>query len=113
MTTRIKGSESSPVDGGRRAIERVQRAARTSASDKASETGTNAAVESVHITDSARQLLALGKTIGDLPEVDQSRVDRVRADIEQNRYSSNPGRIADRMLQLEGDLMAADRYAKA
>jgi negative regulator of flagellin synthesis FlgM len=113
LTTRIKGSESSPVDGGSRAIERVQRTARSSSADKSSETGSQTSIESVTITDSARQLLALQQTIGDLPDIDQSRVERVRSDIEQNRYSSDSGRIADRMLQLEGDLMAADRYAKA
>ena len=118
MTTRIKGSEGSPVDGGSRAIERVQRAALSGAMGKGSETGSsetgaNTATESVHITDSAWQLLSLQQVIDDLPEIDQGRVDRVRSDIEQNRYSSDSGRIADRMLQLEGDLMAADRYAKA
>jgi negative regulator of flagellin synthesis FlgM len=113
LSTRIKGPVSSPVDGGSRAIERVQRAARSGAADKAAETGSSTAIESVHITDTARQLLALQQTIGDLPEVNQSRIDRVRADIEQNRYSSDSGRIADRMLQMESDLTAADRHAKA
>jgi negative regulator of flagellin synthesis FlgM len=113
LTTRIKGSESSPVDGSSRAIERVQRAARSGGMDKTSETGSHTAAANVHITDSARQLLSLQQAIGDLPEIDQSRVDRVRSDIEQNRYSSDSRRIADRMLQIEGDLMAADRYAKA
>lgn len=113
MTTRIKGSESSPVDGRSRAIERVQRTARTSSADKPTDSGATTSVESVHITDSARQLLALQQAIGDVPDIDQSRVERLRADIEQNRYSSDSGRIADRMLQMEGDLMAADRYAKA
>jgi flagellar biosynthesis anti-sigma factor FlgM len=113
LTTRIKGSESSPVDSGSRAIERVQRAARSGAMDKASESGSYTATESVHITDSARQLLALQQAIGDLPEIDQSRVERARSDIEQNHYRSDSVRIADRMLQLESDLMAADQYAKA
>ncbi len=103
VSNRIKATDGSPVSGSSsRAVEPVRRAAATVASDKPVEAGN----ESVHITASARELLGLQQAIGDLPEIDSARVERLRGDIEQNRYSVDAGKIADRLLQLEDDLAA-------
>ena len=105
MPTRIKGTDSSPVSGGSsRGVERVQRSASVANATKP----TAGAVESVHITSSARQLLALQQAIRDIPDVDAGRVDALRQAIEQNQYTVDAGKIADRLLQLEGDLRAVE-----
>lgn len=110
VSNRIKATDGSPVSGSssNRPIEPVRRAAATAASDKPVEAGN----DSVHITTSARELLGLQQAIGDLPEIDSARVERLRGDIEQNRYSVDAGKIADRLLQLEDDLAAAQPPAK-
>lgn len=105
VSNRIKAADGTPVggSGSSRAIEPVRRAAGAAATDKPVEAGN----ESVHITSSARELLALQQTIKNLPEIDSGRVDRLRRDIEQQRYSVNAEKVASRLLQLEGDLSAA------
>lgn len=109
VSNRIKGTDGSPVSGSSssRAVEQVRRASAVSASDKPVEAGND-----VHITNSARELLGLQQAISDLPEIDSGRVERLRRDIEQNRYSVDAGKIADRLLQLEDDLAAAQPPAK-
>lgn len=104
MTDRIKGTDSSPISGrSSRAVERVQRVGTSPATDKQSAS----AADSVHITSSARSMLALQQTIADLPEIDAGRVEALRLAVERNQYSVDAGKIADRLLQLEGDLGAA------
>jgi flagellar biosynthesis anti-sigma factor FlgM len=104
VTTRIKGPEGGAVDGaGRsRAINRVQPTAPATAAGSSSDH-----VESVHITSAAHQLLALQQQIAETPDVDVARVEQLRADLNQNRYQIDAGRIADSLLQLESDLQAS------
>jgi anti-sigma28 factor (negative regulator of flagellin synthesis) len=52
-------------------------------------------------------LLALQKSIEELPDVNAGRVEKLKLDIAQNKHQINSGRIADRLLQLEGELDAA------
>ena len=47
------------------------------------------------------QMLALQQHIGETPDIDVARVEQLRADINQNRYQIDAGRIADRLVQLE------------
>jgi len=101
VAMRIKGTDSSPVDsGGPRAVERVRRAPGVATGD----TQTQASVDNVHITDSARQLANLEQAIRDVPEVDAQRVEALQQSIERGQYRVDSGRIADKLLQLEGDL---------
>lgn len=107
MTTRIKGPDSGAIEGaGRnRSVARSTDVARISAGTP---TSTDSA-DSVHITSAAHQMLALQQQIAASPDVDVAKVEQLRADINQNRYQVDAGRIADRMLQLEGDLQASDK----
>lgn len=111
MTTRIKGPDSGAIEGaGRsRSIVRTTGVARSDASAPTSVDD----VESVHITSAAHQLLALQQQIGETPEVNVAKVQKLRADISQNRYQIDAGRIADRLLQLEGDLQASGQGAQS
>jgi negative regulator of flagellin synthesis FlgM len=107
VTTRIKGSEGGSVDaaGRSRAISRAL------PTPPAGAVGSPPSedVESVHITGAAIQLLALQQQIGETPDIDVARVEQLRADISQNRYQIDAGRIADRLVQLEGDLQASTK----
>lgn len=110
MTTRIKGPEGSAVEGaGRsRTVNRAQPVMRPP------EAGSSPAerVESVHITSAAHQMLALQQQIAEMPEIDVARVEQLRAEISQNRYQIDASRIADRMMQLEGDLQGSSKQAE-
>jgi negative regulator of flagellin synthesis FlgM len=103
---RIKGTDSSPVEsGGTRAVERVRRATPAASGGSPAQSG----VDSVHITDSARQLASLEQAINDVPEIDAQRVAAVQQSIERGQYRVDAGRIADRLLQLEGDIAATGK----
>ena len=107
MTTRVKGSEGGSVDatGRSRAISRALPTPPAGAAGSPSPDD----VESVHITGAALQLLALQQQIGETPDINVARVEQLRADINQNRYLIDASRIADRLVQLEGDLQASTK----
>ena len=110
MTTRIKGSNTSAVESGAsRQVEPVRRAGAPAASTAAPA----AAGDSVQITDAARRMAALQQHIASLPEVDAARVAQISQALEQGRYTVNPGKIADRIAQLESDLAAAAQRQKS
>jgi negative regulator of flagellin synthesis FlgM len=60
--------------------------------------------DDVHITDSASKLAALEQALRGLPAVNEARVAEVSSAIEQGRYTVQPDRIADKLIQLERDL---------
>jgi negative regulator of flagellin synthesis FlgM len=73
-------------------------------------TGTSApqpGVDSVNITDTARRLLSLAQAVQSTPEVDVQRVADLQQSISNGQYAVHPGRIADRMLQMDQELAAA------
>jgi negative regulator of flagellin synthesis FlgM len=108
VAMRIKGTDSSPVDsGGTRAVERVRRSTPVASGTTPAQSG----VDSVHITDSARQLANLEQAIRDVPEVDAQRVETIQQSIERGQYKADAGRIADRLLQLEGDIAGSGKKA--
>jgi flagellar biosynthesis anti-sigma factor FlgM len=61
----------------------------------------------VNITDSARRLFALAQAGHDAPEVDAQRIAALQQALGKGQDSINPDRIADRLLQMEHDLVAA------
>jgi len=108
VAMRIKGTDSSPVDnGGPRAVERVRRSTAVSSGSTPAQSG----ADSVHITDTARQLAGLQQAIHELPEVDAQRVEALQQSINRGQYRVDAGRIADRLLQLEGELAGSGKKA--
>jgi len=106
VSTRIKGSDTSAVESGAsRQVEPVRRAAAPAASTAAPA----APGDSVQITDAARRMAALQQNIASLPEVDAARVSQLSQAIERGRYTVDPGKIAERIAQLESDLAAASQ----
>jgi negative regulator of flagellin synthesis FlgM len=106
VAMRIKGTDSSPVDsGGTRAVERVRRSTAVDSATTPAQSG----ADSVQITDSARQLAGLEQAIREVPDVDARRVETLQQSIERGQYRVDAGRIADRLLQLEGDIAASGK----
>lgn len=106
MPNSIKGSDASAVDtGAGRAVERTSRVA-----PAPSATAPPAAPsDSVNITSTAHRLAALQLAVASMPEIDSGRVAALSHAIEHGHYVADPGKIADRLLQLETDLHAATR----
>lgn len=60
--------------------------------------------ESVSITNTASDLLALENQLRELPGIDQARVDSIREAISNGSYEVDPARIVDSLLQSEVEL---------
>jgi len=106
VAMRIKGTDSSPVDSGAaRAVDRVRRTTATGAPG----TPAQPRADSVHITDSARQLTGLQRAIDELPDIDTRRVADLQHSIDRGQYRIDAERIADRLLQLESELAGNGR----
>jgi negative regulator of flagellin synthesis FlgM len=57
--------------------------------------------ETVELTSSAKLLERLEKTLASLPEIDRTRVEAVKAAIENGDYQIDAGRIADALLRAD------------
>jgi len=60
-----------------------------------------AAEESIEISSQAQLLSRLEAQIKDLPEVDQSRIDALREQINQGSYEIDDSSLAQRIIELE------------
>jgi negative regulator of flagellin synthesis FlgM len=105
VTDRIKGLGSGSIgaSGGGSPIEQIRASNAVSTATSAPQPG----VDSVSITDSARRLLALAQAVQATPDVDAQRVAELQQSIGNGQYQIQPERIADRLLQMEQDLVAA------
>jgi negative regulator of flagellin synthesis FlgM len=105
VTDRIKGLDSSSLgaSSGGSPIEQIRASTAVSNATNAPQP----AVDSVNITDSARRLFALAQAVNAAPEVDTQRVAALQQEISNGQYVIHPDRLADRLLQMEQDLVAA------
>ena len=105
MADRIKGLDSSSLGASSSGspIEQIRASTAVSTATSAPQPS----VDSVNITDSARRLFALAQAVQDSPEVDAERVAALQHAIASGQYTINPDRVADRLLQMEQDLVAA------
>ena len=104
VNNRIKDTDRASVErSGARGVERVRatNATRTPAAPATS------ATDSVQITPSARQMLGLQQALSDVPDIDVQKVERIRLAIDRQTYRVDAERIADRLMQMDGDLAAA------
>jgi negative regulator of flagellin synthesis FlgM len=109
VTNRIRGPEGNPVDtNSARGVERVRAAASTRPVAHVDQPGG----DSVHITATAHAVLALQEAIAEVPDMDTARVSQLQQRIEQQRYAVDAAKIADRLMSLEGDLLAAGQSKK-
>jgi flagellar biosynthesis anti-sigma factor FlgM len=105
VADRIKGLDSSSLGASGRGspIEQIRASTAVSSATSAPQPS----VDSVNITDSARRLFALAQAVNEAPEVDSQRVAALQQAIDGGQYTINPTRVADRLLQMEQDLVAA------
>jgi len=62
------------------------------------------ACDSLHLTGEAAGLQVLQRELAAAPAIDQARVDAVRAELASGQYRINPDKIAEKMLELDGQL---------
>lgn len=58
----------------------------------------------VELSAQARDLKAIEKSLADLPEVDQSRVEALKQQIQSGNYTPNSQKVAEKLLGFEGNL---------
>lgn len=68
--------------------------------DKAPSSGSSSA-DNVSLSSEAKNLARIESEIKALPEVDQARVDEIKARIEQGQYQIDNDNLAQKMLDLE------------
>lgn len=66
--------------------------------------GSVAAVDSVALTADAQNLQRLEQAIANRPEVDEARVEKIRAQLRDGTYVINPGVIASQLARMEWEL---------
>jgi len=112
VNSRIKGSDGAAVErsNGRsaRGVDRVRSG--TAAPPAAAATGS--ATDSVEVSASARTLLTLQQSLAEVPDVDVQKVERIRLAIDNQTYRIDTARVADRLMQMDGDLAAASSARK-
>jgi negative regulator of flagellin synthesis FlgM len=91
-----------------RGVDRV----RAAAASQAPTPPTGSATDSVEITSSARQMLVLQQALSDVPDINAQKVERIRLAIDNQTYRVDSARIADRLMQMDGDLNAATTQRK-
>ncbi|MCH1909384.1 flagellar biosynthesis anti-sigma factor FlgM [Stenotrophomonas sp. Y6] len=64
------------------------------------------AADSVRLTGEATSLQAMQRELSAAPAIDSARVQAVREALENGSYRINPNAIAQRMLELDGQLQA-------
>lgn len=100
----------SKIDGfGQRPVE-VSGGNRPSATDRAGGEKGRAvdaarAADKVTLTDSARLLARLSEAVANAPDTDAVRVAALKAAVARGEYQSDAGRVADKMVGLERDLV--------
>ena len=68
------------------------------------QTNNQSGQDKVSLTDMAARLKSLENKLAEQPNVDQSRVDRVKDALARGEYQVNPDRVADKMMDFEAGL---------
>jgi negative regulator of flagellin synthesis FlgM len=104
MSGNIKGLTGTPVE--RRPV--------GSSSDRSVRDGgashgasTAGASDTVLLTETAAKLRRLEEALADIPVINAEQVDAIRDAIAEGRYEIDPGRIAERLIQLENLIYGA------
>ncbi len=67
-------------------------------------TGASGTRVEVDLSGDASRLTRLEAEVRDLPEIDESRVEAIRAQIAEGRYHVDPERLAEKFIALEREL---------
>lgn len=60
--------------------------------------------DTVTFTTTASEMLKLQESLANIPDIDNSRVDTIKASIAEGTYQINPEKIVDSLLSIEKDL---------
>ena len=108
MANRIKGLDGGSIGtGSSNPVEPIRGSTAVKTATAGPGSSSSSQADSVHITDSARALASLSQAVSNTPDIDTGRVAAVQQALDAGQYTVNPQRIADRMVQLEGDLASA------
>ena len=100
MASKIGGFDNRPVQvSSDRTVSRSR-----DSSTGGTESTASAETDPVQITGSARQLAKLEQHLQELPAIDETRVAEIRDALATGRYKIDAGRIADKLLSIEGQL---------
>ena len=103
MNTKIGGFQNRPVQvGTEKPVSKVRDGQKSS-------TESAAPSNPVRITDQARQLAALEQAVQSISVVNETRVAEISLALEEGRYEVSPERIADRLMNMDRDLRAAEK----
>lgn len=69
-----------------------------------SDTTTATSSDTVTFTTTASEMLKLQESLANIPDIDNSRVDAIKASIAEGSYQVNPEKIVDSLLSIEKDL---------
>jgi negative regulator of flagellin synthesis FlgM len=107
VATGIKGMDGGSIgpDSGN-PVERV-RVTTPANSGGSGASANSASSDNVHITESAKTLASLSQAVNESPDVDMNKVTAVQNALSAGSYRINHESIANRMLQLDQDLGAA------
>jgi len=65
------------------------------------ETGKPSSLDTVSITDAAKQLQQIQQEIKSLPVVDVQRIEGIRKEISEGKFDVNPNRVAEKFVAFE------------
>ena len=101
--SRISGSGPSDARSNAAGDARGAKAPRAPESGAARATAAPAA-DAVTVSRDASKIISIEAKLRDLPEIDEPRVDRIRAAIANGDYHVDPRRVAQKFLELDGQL---------
>jgi negative regulator of flagellin synthesis FlgM len=112
VTDKIEGASSGPIDAGAsRPVESVR--PKPAVSSSSSESQASSTSDTVTVSSTARNLTSLQQVINDTPDIDTNRVSTIQQALSSGNYKIDAGKIADRMIQLEGDLRSAGKNSQS
>lgn len=76
----------------------------TSRAEKAPDTSKATSSDSVTFTTTASEMLKLEESLANIPDIDNSRVDAIKASIAEGKYQIDPDKIVNNLLSIEKDL---------
>lgn len=74
---------------------------KTEPTTQQAETGRPSALDTVSLTDSAKQMQKMEATVADMPVVDSQKVEHIKQAIAEGKYEIDPVIVADKMVEFE------------
>lgn len=88
-----------PDPGAKIATEQTTNKMNNGAAASAGNTASNNSAADLTLTDTARNLLGLQNTLGNIDDIDLAKVDAIRQSIEDGTYEVDSAKLADNLIQ--------------